>query len=332
MTLYPWLFVVPTAIAVVIVLYSLAIINAKRKKKKSKRHITTIAHTTAIRNLPEYQRARKRYVVLVILAGFFLLLSLVSSTIVASRPVTMDLIESEYDNRDIMLCLDVSGSMNDYFDQMIKRLREIVGNMKGERFGITVFDGTPITVSPLSNDYDTIDSILESIGKDEWTYLSASHYNSNVGTSLIGPGVLGCINGFDRLNEVDRSRSIIIYTDNFASSNQQINIAQAAKYASHYGITFYGINPADYSSSQSSQRYGSSEEFMRAVSITGGSYYAANASDADMDRIVDQIMEQQAALLEGADKYVKNDAPGIFIIISLAMLTVYLVIIWSLRL
>ena len=161
MTLYPWLFVIPAAAAVAIVLYSLAQANSKRKKRKSRHHVTSIAHTSAIRNLPEYQKARKRYTMLVILAGFFLLLSLASSTIVASRPVSVDLVAAEYDNRDIMLCLDVSGSMNSYFDKMVTRLREIVSEMKGERFGITIFDGTPITVVPLSNDYDTIDKILE---------------------------------------------------------------------------------------------------------------------------------------------------------------------------
>lgn len=332
MTLYPWLFVLPAAVAVAIVLYSLAIENAKRKKKKSKHKVTSIAHTTAIRNLPEYQKARKHYILLVILAGFFLLLSLVSSTIVASRPVSVDLIASEYDNRDIILCLDVSGSMSSYFEQMIKRLRDIVGEMKGERFGITVFDGTPITVVPLSNDYAMIDQVLENIGKDEWTYLSASHYNSNVGSSLIGPGVLGCVTGFDRLNETERSRSMIVYTDNYASPNQEVNIVQAAKYASRYGITFYGINPSDSSSSITTPYGKASEEFIRAVTITGGSYYAANATDADIGRIVDQIMEQQAALLEGADKYVKNDAPGICIIIALIMIVAYIAIIWSLRL
>lgn len=332
MTLYPWLFVIPATATVVIVLYSLALANAKRKKKKNHHHITSIAHTSAIRNLPEYQKARKRYNVLIISAGFFLLLSLISCTIVASRPVSVDLVASEYDNRDIMLCLDVSGSMSNYFEKMIARLRTIVGEMKGERFGITVFDGTPITVVPLSNDYGVIDQALEKIGKDEWSYLSASHYNSNVGSSLIGHGVLGCVTGFDRLDEAERSRSIIVYTDNYASPNQDINIVQAAKYAKHYGITFYGINPSDTAHGQTANTSTPSGEFMRAVTITGGSYYAANATDADMDRIVDQIMEQQAALLEGADKYVKNDTPGISIIIALITVTVYIGIIWSLRL
>ena len=332
MTLYPWLFVIPAAAAVAIVLYSLAQANSKRKKRKSRHHVTSIAHTSAIRNLPEYQKARKRYTMLVILAGFFLLLSLASSTIVASRPVSVDLVASEYDNRDIMLCLDVSGSMNSYFDKMVTRLREIVSEMKGERFGITIFDGTPITVVPLSNDYDTIDKILEDIGKDEYTYLRASHYNANVGSSVIGPGVLGCVTSFDRLNETDRSRSVIIYTDNYASPNQEISIVQAAKYAKHLGITFYGINPADSSYSRENNASSPSGEYMRAVTITGGSYYAANATDADINRIVDQIMEQQAALLEGADKYVKNDTPGVSIIIALIAIVVYIGIIWSLRL
>ena len=332
MILYPWLFVIPAIAIVLVVLYSLAIHRSKRSRRKGKRNETMIAHTSAIRNLPEYKRAKRRYLMLIVLAGVFLFGSIASTVIIASRPISTDLISTEYDNRDIMLCVDVSGSTHETIGDMLTRLQYVVSEMKGERFGIVAFDGTPITVSPLSNDYKVIDQLLESIKNNQSDYLSASHTNS-MGSSLIGPGLVGCVNSFDNLSDTERSRSIILFTDNYAAATQPVNIVQAAKYAKRYGITIYGINPADYSHFADGVAVsGTDKEYMEAVSITGGSYYAANSSNTDVNHIIDQIMEQQSALMEGTEKYIKTDSPGIAIFIAFAMIVIYLVVIWRLRL
>lgn len=332
MILYPWLFVAPVIAITLIVLYSLTIHRSKHYHRKSKRNETMIAHTSAIRNLPEYKKAKKRYLMLIILAAIFLFGAIASTVVVASRPVSTDSISTEYDNRDIMLCLDVSGSTNDTIGDMLSRLQHVVSEMKGERFGIVAFDGVPITVSPLSNDYKVIDQLLESIKDNQSIYLSASHTYS-LGSSLIGPGLVGCVNSFDHLDDTERSRSIILFTDNYASYTQPVNIIQAAKYAKRYGITIYGINPADYSHVYDGVAVsGTDKEYMEAVALTGGSYYAASSKNTDVNHIIDQIMEQQSALLEGAEKYIKTDSPGIAILVAFVMITVYLVVIWRLRL
>lgn len=329
--LYPWLFILPVVAVAMIISYCLTIHNAK-KRKKTKQTNTLISHTSSIRNLDAYKKAQKSYSLLITIGAILLFGTLISATIVASRPITLNLVNTEYSNRDISLCLDVSGSMSKDLKSMIERLTEIVSEMKGERFSITIFDGVPITILPFTDDYNTATETLKSIQTDFSIYSNGAT-ESSLGTSMIGPGLVGCVQSFDKLNDAERSRSIILYTDNYYSKTQPISLLQAAKFAKYNGIILYGINTADYSISDTpTSRSKEAQEFYSAVTLTGGSYYSTNAKDSNPTEIINQIMEQQAALVEGADKYIKNDTPMIPVIITTILGALYMITVWRLRL
>ena len=339
MTRYAWLFVIP--VLAIIVVVAIAIIRFRKRllHRNKKEKVALVAHTKFVRNLPEYTAAKKRYNVMLCLLAVFFVVSIGSTSITASRPITITESKSEKENRDIMLCLDVSGSMSGSKDQLLKYFKELVSQMEGERFGITVFDGIYATLSPLSTDYDSLIETLDDLINNLSDYSGAISQLSNFSSSEIGPGLVGCISAFDKLGEAERSRSIVLATDNLASNTQVVNLLQAANYAKSFGITVYGLNTADKRTQDEIDETGENDwstyrkEFREAVLITGGSYYAFGSnSDMTAKQIVDQILAQEAARFEGAGQIIKTDAPKVPAIVATIVLLIYIILAWRLRL
>ena len=160
---YNWLFVLPL-IAVIAITVSTILRFRKRKLRKPKHdHSSLIAHTKTIRELPEYKAAKKRYNMLLCLATILFAISASSITLVTSRLVSVEDSHSDQKNRDIMLCLDVSGSMSNNVNELLTYYLNLVEKMQGERFGITIFDGVYVTLSPLSDDYAAVSEVLQDL-------------------------------------------------------------------------------------------------------------------------------------------------------------------------
>ena len=62
----------------------------------------------------------------------------------------------EVTSRDIMLCLDVSGSMVEYNRSVLEQFGRLLENFDGERVGLTIFNASAVTVFPLTTDYGFI--------------------------------------------------------------------------------------------------------------------------------------------------------------------------------
>ena len=73
----------------------------------------------------------------------------------------MQATEPEVRNRDIILCLDGSGSMDRYNAEVVRQFREIVSGLRGERVGMTIFSGASITAFPLTDDYEFLTAELD---------------------------------------------------------------------------------------------------------------------------------------------------------------------------
>ena len=65
-------------------------------------------------------------------------MSVVMIIILAGRPTTKTVIEPESRNRDIMLCLDVSGSMYEADSEILRVYAELSKGFKGERIGLVL--------------------------------------------------------------------------------------------------------------------------------------------------------------------------------------------------
>ncbi len=153
---------------------------------------------------------------------------------------------------------------------------------------------------------------------------------------------MGCVNSLDLSDGNQRSKSVIIATDNeYGTNSQSIDIGQVARYAEQYGITFYGLyTGGSYSTTRKN-------EFIDAVKITSGSFYDLNelydyvaygqpavAKDSNhtIETTIHEIMDQETAKMEGAPEIVYTDRPEIMLYISCICFVLFAVFIWRLKL
>ncbi|HLS33930.1 MAG TPA: hypothetical protein VK039_10100, partial [Brevibacterium sp.] len=122
---------------------------------------TPVAFLTRLTALPEYVRARRR-MLMASLAGLAVIaLTAVFALAGVARPTTMETISPKRHLRDVMLCLDVSGSMIGFDAEIMESYIEMVDSFDGERIGMTIFNATAVTVFPLTDDYDMAKEFLE---------------------------------------------------------------------------------------------------------------------------------------------------------------------------
>jgi hypothetical protein len=216
--------------------------------------------------------------------------------------------------------------MSAYKNDLLDFFAKIANGLRGQRLGLTIFDGVPASLIPLSDDYDAVINLTDELKKNFSQYGTAVAEGS---VSAIGDGVMGCINSFDNLENNERSKSIIIATDNIPG-DETVDINQAARYAKRYGITFYGISINGFPDGNDHEKL-----FQNAVGITGGSFYNINTYSADgsvTENIIRKVLAQEAAKVAGASEVVYTDSPAVMLIIATVSFMVFLTLIWRLRL
>lgn len=323
--IYWWL-----SLALLVALVVAFVIARKKLKKPSQKHTLPVAHMSRLIHLPEYGVAMGRLRLFTRLGLVFTVLALLCGLILAGRYATTVVIEPETKSRDIMLCLDVSGSMISVDKEIVKKFGELAKGFDGERLGLTVFDGMSATVFPLTNDYSFIAEKLKEAerGFDSFDFdLWAGTYGEN-GSSIIGDGLASCVSRFDRLDS-ERSRSVILATDNYLAGNPIVTLAEAAAFAKSKQVRVYGINPADYSSSYYVDK--TAKEFHDQVLSTGGDYYKLD-DRSNVDSIVSKIGEQEATRFKGSPQIVTTDQPVVFIVIALIASSFLIFTAWRFRL
>jgi hypothetical protein len=314
----------------------------KVRNKRTQKSFKPYANTADIRNLPEYKSAKKKYHLVIASVIVMMLVSILSVTVISARPVAVDVAKPDYENRDIMFCLDISGSMNDYVKDMLFYFSDkIVPQLKGQRLGITVFDGTYLSLSPLTDDYLAFAEMLKSVAENPFEYSSAL-YNISHSMSEIGLGLTGCVNNFDKLEE-ERARDIILVTDNYSNDPPEVELTTAGNYAKQYNIAVYGISTSDSRSQEeidnidegSTRENNTEKEFREMTLSTGGAYFAMSkwsTEEKSASQITDRIMEQSAARYEGTDTLVHTDVPLVPTIIAAVSLGIFFILIWRLGL
>ena len=323
---YFWmLFLTPLAIGIIATVF--IYIQKTRKKSRDISKMAVIAHTKVIKELPAYKAAERHYHILLALAIVCLITALFSTTVLASRPLKGELGKSRNKSRDIILCMDVSGSLESYQKAILGYYKSIIKQLEGERIGITVFDGRPANIIPLSDDYDTLYDMIDDLEKSNLKDYIAT-LNAGGLTSQIGTGLIGCVNSFDNLTSDNRPQSIILSTDNI-STNTDVNLLQAANYAKSYGVRVYGIlvNEESHESAVAS--------FHSSIAATGGIYdelKRSNGLDGEAKRIVEAINTQEKEIHEGASEYTYSDSPEIWMFIAAASAIAFLIVVWRLRL
>ncbi|GAA1538259.1 hypothetical protein HD600_001293 [Microbacterium ginsengiterrae] len=321
--------IVIAAVAVVLAAIAVGItIGLRRSARERAAASAPIARAERLRALPSFRRAVNRRTTA--LAGILALglAAAVVSGIVAARPMSSQTIQPVTTSRDIMLCLDVSGSMSDVDVEVLTVFEELLDGFKGERIGLTIFNSSPVQVFPLTDDYEFIRTHLESI-RSSFDYLDdiPEHWVGTLngpGASLIGDGLASCAMRFDHVDD-ERSRSIILATDNELAGASIVTLEEAAAFAASAGIRVFALNPVQGVDTAIS------EELIAAARSTGGEAYGLRDTTTVGDIIAD-VQKQDATELRGQAQVVRTDAPNVWIAVLLVLILGFVALMWRVRL
>ena len=327
---YGWLFVIPVLGLVIIV--AIAVIRFKLEKPRKIDKLAVLAHTEPIKNLPEYKNAQKQYNRLMVTAASLFVFAILFATILAARPTQTKYSDPNYGNHDIMLCLDVSGTLSAQDKEIIDQFKNTILKSNGQQVGLTIFSNTSLLISPLSNDYDAAAEVFNDLSTNYTSY--ANVVSANNGTAKIGDSLVGCINNIDQLGTDGHEQTVILATKEANETAQNASIMQAAKYAKRYGVVVYNINLAeDTDANQQNQMTDAQQAELRSASLaTGGSYYVVTKEAAtSISDAIGQIMRQESARSEGAPKLTQSDAPSIVAICLAIMVIALIIVVWRLK-
>jgi len=253
------------------------------------------------------------------------------ATLVAARPVERQDITAEVRNRDVVLCLDVSGSMAETNLGLIEAYLALVEGFRGERVALSIFNARSVTVFPLTDDYDFMRTKLEEVSRmieasqeDFIGSLALLATLDPVGdySSLIPDGLATCVLMFDKQDE-QRSRSIVFATDNELNGTPLVTMAEAVAYANQMKAKVYAIDPASEISRLEAR------ELEEAALATGGQFFDAYDLDT-IDEVIRRIAAEQAAPIKLPPRTVVTDLLGLGAwLIGLGTVALVVVLTWS---
>lgn len=301
-----------------------------KKKKVNFENGSKIANTSYLRNTDYFKKRLHKYNMFVKILIFCCYFSILICSILICRMAIVKVVNKEAYNRDIFLCMDISGSVNNLNEQVVDNLVSTVNSLQGERFGVSIFNTSSVTLSPLTDDYNYVTNILKTIKKsidfdyksddskfsDFMTYASyltrgTLEGNEVRGSSLIGDGLATCVYNFNNL-EKERSRIIIFTTDNDLAGTPMVELLDAARIAKKYNIKVFGIGTQNISKKNK-------DEFKKAVEITGGKFY--ENSTESVSSIISDIEKTSKSLLKDNIEIKRTDIPEIpFIILFITIL------------
>ena len=324
----------PLVLAGLVVLGSgvLALVLVVRRLRRAASAVP-IAHSERLTALPGYRRLLRRYRVMLIASLVLVVIAVGASGLLASRPVNASVQNPDRFNRDIVLCLDVSGSMIDYDSDLIGQFEELAKQFAGERVSLVVWDSSSVQVFPLTDDYnyltDQLTVVKDSMDRElagDYDTKGYTYYNGTElgeGASLIGDGLASCVLRFDRLDS-ERSRTIVLATDNLVNGEQLVTFKDAADFATDRGVRVYGINPAG------SYAPDEAEEFKTLALSTDGGYFALDDARA-VASIANDVLAEQATHFTGAPELVYADVPQLPLLILVIAFAGILVLAWRVK-
>lgn len=316
---YPLLFLAVLLVGAAIIFW--AGFSAWRASERGLPARVWLANTQMLRMLPAFKvRQNRTRMVAALLAGA-VVAALVGASLLAGAPVDRREENPNLGRRDLVLCLDASGSMLPYDGQILDRMRELVEQFDGERVALQMWSALSIIKFSLTDDYELIDEVLaEAAGVirrgymgEEGDYVLVSpelfEYLEGVDApggeeiaSLVGDGLASCVLSFDHSDQ-ERSRTIILATDNEVQGPQIYTLQQAVKFASDQGINIIALYPAPHGVLTAE-----GEQLRDTVLGADGSFYQLDDPGA-VEGIVQEIQSQQLAEAEGETRVIETDRP-----------------------
>lgn len=323
---------VPIWIAVIVAYWVIRYIKRRRSKISGKNAIP-IAHASRLTDTPQYKLLLKQYKVVAGTALFLMSAGLLAGILLTARAARTLETSPLQRSRDVMLCLDVSGSVLKADSALLNFYSEFVESFEGQRFGVTLFNSSAVALMPLNNNYPLISQALKKSseafrvqeGQDFNTLTTGTLSGFSGGTSLAGDGLATCMQYLGN-NADKRSQSVILATDNEAFGTPLISMEKNKATAKEKGIHVYVIDPG-ISDPNLATKHG---ELQSIASHTGGKYYAIK--NLSIDAVVNDISRHESANYSGVAQAAKNDQPQIFIYIAALGVITALAIMWRLEL
>lgn len=279
-----------------------------------------VANTGYLRGLPKYQALVRRTRASLAMAFICFLIAVIATSVSAGAPVDRYVKHDKSASRDIVLCLDSSGSMLPYDSKIGEAFRQIISHFEGERISLQLWDAYSMTMFPLTDDYDMATDVLQemsdtidtgftrigtrvSVTQELIDYLTPVLDENQEVSSIVGDGLASCVMGFDH-NDKQRSRTILLATDNEVYGDGIYDLSEAIEFAKSQGVTVTALYPgSDISLSREAI------ELRDEVRKTGGDFYDASSPSA-VDSVVRQIEAEQKEELDSAGKMIETDRPG----------------------
>lgn len=280
-----------------------------------------ISTTDALRTAPRALRYYLRHLPIILrMAALSLLI------VAVARPQSVEHeVETTSDGIDIVLSLDISGSMlaRDFTPDRLVAAKEVastfIANRTGDRIGLVVFAGEAFTQAPLTTDQATLQTLLGRI-------------KSGViedGTA-IGNGLATAVN---RLRESDSKSKVIILLTDGVNNRGQISPLTVADIAKDLGIKVYTIGvgrngQAPYPLFDERGREVDTvmldveidEESLREIAEkTGGEYFRATDKES-LKRIYDEINSMEKSKVEVLEFTLVHEEYLKFVLWALALL------------
>lgn len=270
-----------------------------------------------------------------------------------ARPSQVDESDERAASRDIVLCLDVSGSTLPYDREVIDTYLKLIEHFQGERIGLSIFNSTSRTVFPLTDDYELVKEQLTQASEalkgvqsqDDIDQMSDEDYqrisdwlegtqNRKNATSLIGDGVVSCaamLPGFTygQTGEGDsrtRAASIVLATDNVVSGTPTYTLSEALDLTEQTNITVDGL----YSGPKSSEADQTTADMRSAIETHGG-VFLTQSNGASVDELVRDIESRRDQESDNKAKAAMIDAPGPWSLALAIALIAWIVCAWRLR-
>ena len=306
------------------------------------RAVRWVANSAYVRALTSYRHRLRVLRGGLALAAAALALLAVASAALTARPVDKDVRPDSLASRDIVLCLDVSGSMIELDSEIVATFSRMVGSFRGERIALSIWNNTSRTVFPLTDDYGLVRQELDEASQaldfklDAWVYdparlarlerfLTGTVSLKGDASSLVGDGLATCALAFDDA-DTHRSRSIILATDNLVLGTPIYTLPEAARLAADRGIIVHGLYASQSDAGSSRAR----AQMERVITDGGGRFYQAD-DPAAVDGIIADIEAQQAVALDPTPQPVITDRPDRWYGWLVGALAVLLVAMWRLR-
>lgn len=268
-------------------------------------------------------------VLLGLIPWMFFILSVVSILIALARPQRPNETGKTFNEGiDIVLTLDISGSMTQFVDIKPNRLEKtkelaskFVEGRLDDNVGMVVFAGDAFVKSPLTQDKELLQSLIKTCSSRE----------INAQGTAIGSG---CALGITLLKEAKGKSKVMILISDGDNNAGNVDPIQSAKYAQAYGIKVYTIGVGKkgrvpYQGGLFGVNYTENSfketDLKEMAKITGGEYFRAT-SESSLDQIFNKIDDLETTKIETERFKFKVDYYQVYVFWSIVFLTLFVLL------